>query len=65
MKYYDPQTLSFLLSEVHHLEELLGKERYAAYDMQSIDLLLDAVSQTPKYRKQNGPFKTLKVLDPQ
>ena len=43
MKYYDPQTLSFLLSEVHHLEELLNTPRYAAYDSQSIDLLLDAV----------------------
>lgn len=43
MKYYDQQTLSFLLTDVHHLEELLSKERYAAYDRQSIDLLLDAV----------------------
>lgn len=43
MKYYDPKTLSFLLSEVHHLDELLSLERYSAYDHQSIDLLLDAV----------------------
>ncbi|SMD32623.1 butyryl-CoA dehydrogenase [Reichenbachiella faecimaris] len=43
MKYYDPQTLSFLLSDVHHLDELLKSERYAAYDKASIDLLLDAV----------------------
>ncbi|MDW3211355.1 MAG: acyl-CoA dehydrogenase [Reichenbachiella sp.] len=43
MKYYDPQTLSFLLSEVHHLDELLQADRFAAYDKASIDLLLDAV----------------------
>lgn len=45
MKYYDPQTLSFLLSEVHHLEDLLKLDRYAAYDRPSIDLLLDAVKE--------------------
>ncbi|MEO9964974.1 MAG: acyl-CoA dehydrogenase [Reichenbachiella sp.] len=45
MKYYDPQTLSFLLSEVHHLDELLQSERYSAYDLPSIDLLLDAVKE--------------------
>lgn len=43
MQYYDPKTLSFLLADVHHLEELLQADRYAAYDRQSIDLLLDAV----------------------
>lgn len=43
MQYYDPKTLSFLLANVHHLEELLKADRYAAYDRQSIDLLLDAV----------------------
>lgn len=43
MKYYDPQTLSFLLSEVHHLDELLQADRFAAYDRASTDLLLDAV----------------------
>lgn len=43
MQYYDPQTLSFLLTNVHHLEELLSADRYSAYDKQSIDLLLDAV----------------------
>ncbi len=43
MQYYDPKTLSFLLADVHHLEELLKSDRYAAYDRQSIDLLLDAV----------------------
>lgn len=45
MKYFDSQTLSFLLSDVHHLEELLQTERYAAYDQQSIDLLIDAVKE--------------------
>lgn len=43
MKYYDQQTLSFLLNDVHHLDELLKSERYAAYDQASINLLLDAV----------------------
>lgn len=43
MQYYDPKTLSFLLHKVHHLDELLSANRYAAYDRQSIDLLLDAV----------------------
>lgn len=43
MQYYDPKTLSFLLSDVHQLEELLKADRYAAFDKQSIDLLLDAV----------------------
>ncbi|QSE95856.1 acyl-CoA dehydrogenase [Fulvivirga lutea] len=43
MQYYDPKTLSFLLSKVHHLDELLKHERYAAYDKESIDLLLEAV----------------------
>ncbi len=43
MKYYDPKTLSFLLNEVHHLDQLLALDRYQAYDRQSIDLLLEAV----------------------
>ncbi|MEP2025694.1 MAG: acyl-CoA dehydrogenase [Reichenbachiella sp.] len=43
MKYYDPQTLTFLLTEVHQLNDLLKSDRYAAYDQASIDLLLDAV----------------------
>ncbi|MFT5955276.1 MAG: hypothetical protein ACI8QD_002128, partial [Cyclobacteriaceae bacterium] len=36
MKYYDPQTLAFLLADVHHLDELLQADRYAAYDRSSI-----------------------------
>ncbi|MEQ8904097.1 hypothetical protein [Ekhidna sp.] len=43
MKYYDPQTLAFLLNDVHKLEDLLKKERFAGFDKPSIDLLLDAV----------------------
>jgi butyryl-CoA dehydrogenase len=43
MQYYDPKTLSFLLSDVHQLKELLKADRYAAFDKQSIELLLDAV----------------------
>lgn len=45
MKYYDPQTLAFLLNEVHHLDELLKQARYAAFDKPSIDLLIDAVKE--------------------
>lgn len=43
MKYYDAHTLAFLLNDVHHLAELLQADRFAAFDKQSIDLLLDAV----------------------
>lgn len=43
MKYYDPKTLSFILKDVHKLDELLKAERFAAYDMPSIDILLDVV----------------------
>ncbi len=43
MKYYSPDTLSFLLYHVHHLEELLKESRYSNYDNESINLLLDAV----------------------
>ena len=43
MKYFDPQTLSFLIHQVHNLEELLKADRYAAYDSQSIDMLLESV----------------------
>ncbi len=43
MKYYDHKTLSFLLSDIHKLEELLALDRFAAYDRESIDMLLEAV----------------------
>ncbi len=43
MNYYNPETLSFLLKEVHSLDELLKIDRYQEYDHASIDLLLDAV----------------------
>jgi len=43
MNYYNPETLSFLLKEVHNLDELLKISRYQEYDHASIDLLLDAV----------------------
>jgi len=43
MKYYDHKTLTFLLSDIHKLDELLALERFAAYDHESIDMLLDAV----------------------
>ncbi|WP_462249291.1 acyl-CoA dehydrogenase [Ekhidna sp.] len=59
MQYYDPKTLSFLLSDVHHLEELLDTDRYAAYDSQSIDLLLDAV----KDFSDSSLFPYIKEMD--
>ena len=43
MKYYDHKTLTFLLSDIHKLDELLALERFAAYDHETIDMLLDAV----------------------
>ena len=61
MQYYDPKTLAFLLSEVHHLEELLSAPRYAAYDKQSIDLLLDAV----KDFSDTSLFPYIKEMDEQ
>lgn len=61
MKYYDPQTLSFLIHNVHHLEELLQSERYAAYDKQSIDLLIDAV----KDFSDTSLFPYIKEMDEQ
>ncbi len=59
MQYYDPKTLSFLLSDVHHLEELLNTDRYVAYDSQSIDLLLDAV----KDFSDSSLFPYIKEMD--
>ncbi len=43
MKYYDHKTLSFLLSDIHKLDELLAQDRFAAYDRESIGMLLEAV----------------------
>lgn len=59
MQYFDPKTLSFLVSNVHHLEDLLTTERYAAYDKQSIDLLLDAV----KDFSDSSLFPYIKEMD--
>lgn len=61
MKYYDPKTLSFLLTDVHKLGELLSHDRYAAYDRQAIDLLLDAV----KDFSDTSLFPYIKVMDEQ
>ncbi len=58
MQYFDPKTLSFLI-DVHHLEELLEADRYAAYDKQSIDLLLDAV----KDFSDSSLFPYIKEMD--
>jgi alkylation response protein AidB-like acyl-CoA dehydrogenase len=61
MKYYDPKTLSFLLSDVHHLDELLSLDRYSAYDRQSIDILLEAV----KDFSDTSLFPYIKEMDEQ
>ncbi len=59
MQYFDPKTLSFLLKDVHHLDELLATDRYAAYDKQSVDLLLDAV----KDFSDTALFPYIKAMD--
>lgn len=41
--YIDIDTLKFLLFNVHDLETVLANERYAEYDRESIEMMLDAV----------------------
>lgn len=42
-QYIDLDTLKFLLYDVHDLQTVLDQERYAEYDRESIDMMLDAV----------------------
>ena len=41
-QYCSVENIKFLLNEVHNLEELLQSPRYKDFDMESIDLLIDA-----------------------
>lgn len=42
-QYVDMDTLKFLLYQVHQLDEVLQRERFAEYDLESINLFLDSV----------------------
>ena len=42
-QYVDLETLKFLLYKVHAVQDVLDQERYADYDKESIDLLLNSV----------------------
>lgn len=42
-QYVDLETLKFLLYKVHNIEEVLEQERYAEYDKESIEMLLNSV----------------------
>lgn len=42
-QYVDLETLKFLLYKVNSLQDVLDQERYADYDQESIDLLLNSV----------------------
>lgn len=61
MKYYDHQTLSFLLFDVLRLDDLLKSNRYAIYDRQSIEMTLDAV----KDFSDTALFPYIKAMDEQ
>ena len=42
-KYMDMNTLNFILNDVHGLEEILQKERFADYDKEAVDLFLQGI----------------------
>ncbi|MEP2280539.1 acyl-CoA dehydrogenase [Maribacter sp.] len=42
-QYVDLETLKFLLYKVHNVQEVLDQERYAEYDKESIEMLLNSV----------------------
>lgn len=42
-KYFDFNTLTFLLYDIHKLESVMETERYADYDKESVDMFLAAV----------------------
>jgi len=42
-QYVDLETLKFLLYKVNNLQEVLDQERYADYDQESVDMLLNSV----------------------
>ncbi|MDP5172406.1 MAG: acyl-CoA dehydrogenase [Bacteroidia bacterium] len=43
--YYSPQNLSFLLFEVHELEDLLSSPHFEHLDRQSLEMMLDSAKQ--------------------
>ena len=42
-EYVSVDHLKFLLSEVHDINEVLGLDRFADYDQESVELLLDSI----------------------
>ncbi|WP_297762025.1 acyl-CoA dehydrogenase [uncultured Muriicola sp.] len=42
-QYIDMDTLKFLLFDVHNLQTVLKQDRYSDYDLESIDMMLNAV----------------------
>ena len=42
-QYVDLETLKFLLYKVHNVQDVLDQERYADYDKESIEILLNSV----------------------
>ena len=42
-QYIDMDTLKFILFDVHHLQTVLRQDRYSEYDIESIDMMLNAV----------------------
>lgn len=44
-KYVDMDTVKFVLYDVHQMEDVLEKERYADHDKESLDLFLDSTKQ--------------------
>ena len=44
-KYVDIDTLKYMLYDVHHLEQLLSRERFIDHDKESLDMFLDSVKE--------------------
>lgn len=44
-KYVDIDTLKYMLYDVHHLEQLLSRERFTDHDKESLDMFLDSVKE--------------------
>jgi len=42
-KYIDLETLKYILYDIHNLEDLLTRERFQEYDLESLDLFIDSV----------------------
>jgi len=59
IEYVDIDTLKFLLYHVHDIENLLNKDRFAAYDKTSIDIFIDSV----KSFSDSALFPFIKEMD--